>query len=271
MKDRIPVEKCLSIACGFGHVERTLAGYGVAKTIVGTDIAPGAISEAKKLAKQQGFENIEYFQADLNERDLPGEEYDIVWANGALHHIEKLDVLIPKLYGALKPGGILVTNEYVGPNYQQVDERRQEFINSVKHLLPEDLRSKSIFRKPRLRGKLLAIIETIRKKLDPVLTKSVYEPLWEVRPQSYFMMTDPSEGVNSERIIPTLREFFKSVEVFPYNGSILFYALDKKFYDNFELDNPKHQAVLEMLFAIEDKLLAAGEMGSDNAHIVCRK
>ena len=106
LKDRIPFEKCLSVCCGFGEIERILARQNVARQFVGTDIAPGAIEQAKQQAANEGLANIEYYVADLNQDDLPAGEFDLIWANGALHHISNLDVVIPKLHVALKDGGI---------------------------------------------------------------------------------------------------------------------------------------------------------------------
>ena len=88
LKPYLPFQKCLSICCGFGEIERRLARMKVAARIVGTDIAPGAVAEAEKRGLAEGFTNLEYFVADLNQTSLPLEEYDLIWANGALHHIE---------------------------------------------------------------------------------------------------------------------------------------------------------------------------------------
>jgi ubiquinone/menaquinone biosynthesis C-methylase UbiE len=139
LQDKIPFNKCLSICCGFGEVERIMVRLNVAKKIIGTDIAPGALEQAKIRAKQEGMDSIEYFEADLNEYTLPENEYDLIWANGALHHILKLEEVIPNLYKSLKHGGYLISNEYVGPNYQKTKERQQELVNAIKHLLPDEL------------------------------------------------------------------------------------------------------------------------------------
>ena len=49
------------------------------------------------------------------------------------------------------------------------------------------------------------------------------------------------------------------------------HALDSKFYNNFDMTNPEHMNLLDMLFEIEDRFIALGEIGRDNAPIVCRK
>lgn len=246
LKDKIPFGKCLSICCGFGKVERLLSSMNVAEKFIGCDIAPGAIEKARQQAAEDGFDNIEYYVSDLNDGILKEQEFDLIWANGALHHIENLDYVIPMLYRALKPGGYLVSNEYVGPRYQQIPPRQQEIVNAVKHMLLPEFRREA-------------------EKRD------IYGNVLKMKPVEHFLRTDPSECINSNNIIPTLQKHFDEVEVKYFNGSILFYALGAEFYDNFNFNNPRHKRFLEMLFNIEDTLIEIGEIGQDNAHIICRK
>ena len=109
LKDIIPVGKCLSICCGFGLVERIISKLGVAKEIYGIDIAPGAIAEAKRIAEVEHFNNIFYEVVDVNTFTFPKEEYDIIWANGALHHIKNIENVVKNLFDTLKPGGYLIS------------------------------------------------------------------------------------------------------------------------------------------------------------------
>ncbi|MFO1020618.1 MAG: class I SAM-dependent methyltransferase [Planctomycetales bacterium] len=269
LKPYLPFQKCLSICCGFGEIERRLARMKVAARIVGTDIAPGAVAEAEKRGLAEGFTNLEYFVADLNQTSLPLEEYDLIWANGALHHIEHLERVIPMLWGALKPGGILISNEYVGPNYYQAGPRQQEIINAVRHLIPDDLRSvKASSETPPWTNRTLQRLGILPEAEADTM---VYGKIWEMRTKEEWINSDPSEGVNASQIIPVLRRTFAEMDVRHFNGSILMHALDHQFYNTFDNSNPRHQKLLEMLVQIEASLIAAGELQSDNAHLICRK
>jgi len=115
LNDRIPVAECLSLCCGFGEVERMLADLGVFLHCTGIDLSPGAIQSASAKARELGYANIDYKSADLNIIELESGNYDLIWANGALHHISNLEHVVSQIYEALKPGGIFVCNEYVGP------------------------------------------------------------------------------------------------------------------------------------------------------------
>jgi ubiquinone/menaquinone biosynthesis C-methylase UbiE len=273
LKDKIPFENCLSICCGFGSVERTLSKLNVAKHIIGTDIAAGAIKEAETRAKAESLTNIRYYVADLNKEALPRNEYDLIWANGALHHIKELDVVIPKFHDALKPGGLFVANEYIGANYQQIGLRHQEIVNAVKHLLPKQLCRKNILLKAGNFYFLTRALRAFQRKISSLYKSdnAAYEQIWEPFSIEHFLHIDPSEGVNSEKIIPVLRRHFEDMEVRYYDGSVLMYALDEEYYDNYDPNNPHHNTLLELLFHIEDALIAIGELSRDNAHIICRK
>jgi ubiquinone/menaquinone biosynthesis C-methylase UbiE len=271
LQDKIPFNKCLSICCGFGEIERILTRLNVAKKITGTDIAPGALEQARIKAKQEGMDSIEYFEADLNKYVLPENEYDIIWANGALHHIINLDEVISNLYKSLKTGGYLISNEYVGPNYQQIGERQQEIVNAVKHLLPDELCVKKTNKNPsffviRLKRRIMRIlsINQIGDKKDRFgrIFKSDL---------SYFKNIDPSECVRSEQIVPIIKKYFSDITIKYFGGSILFYALDEDFYNNFNANNENHIKLLDLLFKLEDFFISSGEIGDDNAHIICKK
>lgn len=272
LKNRIPFEKALSICCGFGHVERSLSKLNVANKIIGTDTAPGAIEEAKKLAKEGHIDNIDYYVSDLNIETIGNNEYDLIWANGALHHIKELKFAILNIYNALKPGGYLIANEYVGPNYQQIGKRQEEIIKAIILLLPKELKRQYKYQMDYTDRSLENIIKTVIKKmLNKVHAVIDNKPLWSKPTVNYFLKTDPSECVNSENIIPILNETFNDVIVKYFHGSILCYALGREFYNHYDFENVNHKILLELLFKMEDVFIEMGELTPDNAHIICNK
>jgi SAM-dependent methyltransferase len=143
LHDLIPVDECLSLCCGFGLKDRRLARLGMFKHCTALDISEGAIREAKIAAALEGINNIDYMAADLDTTDLGDEKYDLVYASGALHHLSQLEHVIGQIHRCLKPGGILLSDEYVGPAYNAFSDRHRELINAAIHLLPARLRHAS--------------------------------------------------------------------------------------------------------------------------------
>lgn len=271
LKNKIPFDTVLSICCGFGEVERTLSKLHVGKKIIGTDIAPGAINTAINRAREENLDNIEYYISDIQKEQLTEKTYDVIWANGALHHIQDLDYVIPMLYKALKPCGFLISNEYVGPNYQQISKHHEELVNAVMHILPHEWREDPHELYKNAKSKKLKGYYFFKYLFSMKQRSNQFGKLWEKPSISNFLRNDPSECVNSEMIIPTLEKQFDTVDVKYFNGSIVNFALGPAFYNNFNMNNPAHYALLDLLFDVEETLVKIGEIPNINAHIICQK
>ncbi len=282
LADKKPVAECLSLCCGFGEVERILSKLGAFKHCTAIDLSPNAIQIATRLAQEQSINNIDFRVDDLNTLELGSEQYDLIYANGALHHLAALERVAAHIHRALKPGGLFVCNEYVGPNYQQLSLRQQEIINSVIHLLPARLRRQTdesyiplAFQRSRWHRGIYRLYRAISHAAQRLITpagKAVfhYGKLYEEH-SDLIRRRDPSEGVRSHEIIPVLRKVFSDLNVENYNGSVLSYALDTHFYNAFDEHRLEDRAVLDMLFHIEKTMIETGELASDHALIIATK
>lgn len=143
LDDRIPLDNCLSLCCGFGFKDRRLARLGMFKHCTAIDISEGAIREARAAASGGGIDNIDYLVADVDTADFGEEKYDLVYASGALHHLSRLEHVIEQIHRCLKPGGILLSDEYIGPAYNDLSDRHREVVNAAIHLIPSRLRHAS--------------------------------------------------------------------------------------------------------------------------------
>jgi SAM-dependent methyltransferase len=242
------------------------------------------------LAQEDGFgEMLTYRVEDLNALALEPESADMVVAIGALHHLTNLEHICAQIYRALRPGGVLIASEYIGPNHQQLTPRQVELINAIIHLLPHDRRERFEynftshrfwpFRLARLGIRQLAGIDPyptvsrVRKMIYDLspFRRYAFGKVFDYRPRPYWMMTDPSEGVRAAEIIPQLHQYFAQMDIYPYNGSILLHALDPHYLATYNPDDPLHGEWIHLLCDLERRLIALGELPSDNAFIVARK
>jgi hypothetical protein len=139
-------------------------------------------------------------------------------------------------------------------------------------LLPDELTNKKVFATNKSIWSRLISLTTRSLNEKAYKTKNnIFGKIWEMMTIEEFFKQDPSESVNASNIIPTLAKHFNNMEVKYFDGSVLYYALDEHFYNNFDSNNLKHRTILEMLFKIEDDLIASGEIGRHNAHIICKK
>lgn len=287
------IESVLSLCCGFGSVERRFVSQlPDIKLCIGIDIANDALEQAQKRALEEGITCISYRFADLNNYSWEQQEYDLVIANGALHHLNNLEGVLEGIHRVLKPGGILYACEYVGPSYQDQSARQLQIINAAAFLVPPELRGKKglpYFNNKRLflfMSRLLSITSSSEnpqwpywKKIVVRLLKRLFQQnhndldfgVVHVSPKEYLLRTDPSEGVRSSEIIPLVKQYFPNTEVRPFGGGIMQHALDKDFYNHFNNKNLLHLKSLEMLYYLERHFMDTGEIDIENAYIIARR
>ncbi|MGC8878591.1 MAG: class I SAM-dependent methyltransferase, partial [Anaerolineae bacterium] len=289
---RLPLQRCLSLGCGTGHLERTLARYGAFVQCDAYDVADRSLRIARELAESNGLSSINYYLADVNQIVLPSCVYDAVWIHGAMHHFTQLEHICEQISRAIRPGGYLILNEYVGPNRFQFPIRQKQVANCSLQLLPERYRrivreaiEMELERSPFKRGLGWSIhrlfdkvrdgdvLAAIRRRITihfasratrgPLKSTIVFPTARDVA------AADPSEAIRSADIIPVLQRYFKIVEQKGWGGNILQFLLSG-IAGNFAADDQTAQLLLRMLLNIEDTLIQCGEFESDFAFIVAQ-
>jgi SAM-dependent methyltransferase len=241
-----PVDLALSLGCGFGGFERFGLEVGIAKKFIANDLSEGAIGKARETAAQAGMaDRIEYSVANLDECRLPAATYDAIFALSAAHHVFQLENLFRQCRKALKPGGLLFLDEYVGPSRFQSAPEVTGLINRLRTIFPEKYR-KSLFTDD---GSLI----------------HPYAP----SPVEHFEKHDPSEAVRSGEIVNTLKLYFDILEFRPYGGAIL-HMLFSGIMGNFDENDETDVALLRTLATFEEVMENAGVIGSDFAAIVAK-
>ena len=237
--------KGLSLACGTGRREVQWAKVADFARIDAFDISPSRIAAARKLAKDENLDDIISFQVGdvLKMRFVPN-EYDVVFVEQALHHFSPLDEIIAKIYDALAPNGYLILNEYVGPNRFQWTDKQLEIANNLLSSIPE--RYRKIWRTNRIKRK-------------------IYRP-----GRLTMILSDPSEAVESSKIIPALKKYFEIIEFKGYGGAIL-HLLFADIAQNFLSDDDQTREILRFCFHTEDRAIQTGEVQNDFVVMVCKK
>jgi len=238
-----PLELGLSLCCGDGLTERYLLQSGVCRAWEGIDISPAAIASCRQAAEAAGMSTLRYRVGDLERMKLPRHGYDVVVGWMGLHHLRNLPRVFREVKRTLRPEGVFIVNEYVGPPRFQILPRQVELTNECLGLLPEDLR-----RRPS--GEVI-------REFVPASAEQV-------------AAFDPSEAVSSHQIMPLLEREFTIVERVDYGGAILHWALHETM-RNFRPDDAEHMAWLERLFDFERQAMARGEIGSDFSYVIARK
>jgi 2-polyprenyl-3-methyl-5-hydroxy-6-metoxy-1,4-benzoquinol methylase len=238
----LPLQRCLTLGCGGGELERGLAKYDFCLRHDAYDVADRAIEQARRAAEKHGLTHVNYQTADVNRLSLPPRTYDVVFNVMSAHHFWNLEHVFQQVRNSLKPDGVFFLNEFIGPTKFQWTDRQLEIVNGLLRVLPPKYRMTS--------GKWLKT---------------------KVRRPTLFWMefSDPSEAVRSGQIVGSLSEHFTIVEKKDYGGTLL-HLLLQRIAHNFDCVAANDGKLLQMMFDIEDQLLEAGDIASDFSVIIAR-
>jgi 2-polyprenyl-3-methyl-5-hydroxy-6-metoxy-1,4-benzoquinol methylase len=225
LKDKTGVN-LLSIGCGDGGHERNFAKYPNFENITGIDVSQGSVEKARRLAKEQNF-NIDYFCDDFFRMDFGNKKFDVILFNASLHHFENIDGFLKNhIAPLLKPDGVVLINEFCGPNRLQWRESQLAEANRLLRKIPKSY-------KTLLDGK-----NTKKKVYRPGLIR--------------MLLNDPSEAPDSENLVPALRNNFDAVEEKPL-GWCITHILLKDIAHNFLKDDAQTKQLIADLIEAEDR------------------
>ena len=96
----------------FGCYSGNSISYKMAKVAdyyLGIDLSEPAIAELNNELNKRGSKNAKLMVVDILSKDFKDKDFDIVYAQGVLHHFKYIEIILNKLHKILKPGGIVVT------------------------------------------------------------------------------------------------------------------------------------------------------------------
>ncbi len=231
----------LCLGTGKGSSELQVLSFGAAHRVVATDISARSLEAAREKARSYGIDDrVEYREVDLNKARFEPGRYGMVIAQGALHHVDDLSHLYDALVETLKPDGILLFDEYVGPNRLQWSGEQAILVREFLAALPAEMRLKDDF------------------------TPAGSEEMRRV---------DPSEAVRSADVLPVLLERFELVERHDYGGCLfgpLFGTGCLKPRPDGNLSEATLRFHLSLLWEAERSLIESGILPSDHVAGVAR-
>jgi 2-polyprenyl-3-methyl-5-hydroxy-6-metoxy-1,4-benzoquinol methylase len=235
--------RALSISCGTGFWERRLSQMDFAESIDAFDYSQACLDWAREKASEKGLDNINYWQADINEIKLQRNHYDFVISVAALHHVDNLEHVLQEINGSLKPGGLFFYDEYIGPNRMQWTDEVLAEVNRVLATMPSRYRRQ--------------VSGGMKKKETRVPIEKMIE-------------IDPTEAVRSEDILPLTGKYFEVLEKREYGGAILM-PLFMNIIGNFDASREEDRRILDYCLKLEKELLEDGVLPANGVAVVCRK
>lgn len=223
--------RLLSLGSGAASHELAFARLPQFAEVRCVDIAGRLLAQAAAVAAAEGLTNFQTEVTDVNALVLPPAAYDVVLFHSALHHFRDVDGIVARVRQTLRPDGLLVLNDFVGPaRLQWTTAQLAETNRILREVVPARFRVRYLSRQ---------------------LKTSVSGPgRWRM------LLADPSEAAESDRIVPALRRHFQPLEEAALGGNILTLVLKDIAHHFMRDDDPDTRALLTELFRLEDAFLA---------------
>ncbi len=110
----------LDVATGTGHTAFALAPH--VRHVVGVDLTPEMLCEARRLQAGNGLANVSFTVADAHGLPFADGAFDLVTARRAPHHFADADAALAEMRRVLKRGGRVVIDDRSVPEDDEVDE-----------------------------------------------------------------------------------------------------------------------------------------------------
>ena len=240
-----PPAKMLSVGCGMAFIEEHLVRAGFAQHILAYEMSGSAIAAAtQRVAGQPYASRLELRCADVLAEDLPSAAFDAVFVQAAIHHFFDIEPMFELMHRVLKPDGLLIYDEYVGPDHHLYDDHVIAIMNRIDACLAPGYRWDHLAKHER---------------------QGVPKPDLQ-----WMLQHDPSEGVHASQILPLTYRFFDVIDRRDYGGSIT-----RPFFTgilpNFDWNDPKDQTVARLVVLLERLLVEGGAIPSYQTAVVARR
>ncbi len=221
----------LSVGSGYGSKERRWAQTGRFASLLGLDLSPERVAHANNAAREHGLEDVLRFEVADIWATRPDGPFDVLIGDSSLHHFTQIERLMRHLAEGMTPGGLVVVNEFVGPRRFQWTGDQLDAARELLGTLPDHLRRRTdgrlVTRPPRP--------GTLRMRLE-----------------------DPSEAVESDRVLPALDAAFERLWLVDAGGLLMNLVLPHIAHHFADDGDAEAQGHLTRLLDREDDLLAQG-------------
>ena len=108
------------MGAGEGTLSQLLAR--TAKQVIAIDYSEKMVEYGARIARENGFQNLEYRLGDLEEPPIDSESVDVVLFSQALHHAPRPQRAVDSAWRILKPGGRILILDLASHTYEQAKE-----------------------------------------------------------------------------------------------------------------------------------------------------
>lgn len=103
----------VDLATGAGFTAFAMAPYS--KHVLATDIAPGMLAQARRLAMERGLDNVGVMMVEAETLPFATGSLDAVSCRHAAHHFHNLPRAVEEVQRVLKPGAVFILSDTAAP------------------------------------------------------------------------------------------------------------------------------------------------------------
>ena len=111
--------RALDVGTGTGHTAFAVAPS--VASVVGIDLTPEMLREARKLQAEQPCDNVSFEIADVHQLPYPDGDFDLTTCRRAAHHFTDIAGALGEIHRTLRDGGRLVIDDRSVPEDDFVD------------------------------------------------------------------------------------------------------------------------------------------------------
>jgi SAM-dependent methyltransferase len=233
---RCGITEVVSLGSGYGALEIQIVSWARARglapfRITCLELSPALVERTRDAVRAAGLEQfVRADVADLNQPMPVAQPVAAFMAHHSLHHLVELEQLFDQVAELLHPEGAFVVIDMAGRNGHMRWPEALAVIRQLWPLLPERLKWDYSF-----------------QKFD------VWYENWDCSIEGF-------EGIRAQDILPALMHRNFRFERFVATGGLTDVFCDRRFGRNFDLDNPLDTQFLESVQALEDRLIATGQI-----------
>jgi SAM-dependent methyltransferase len=240
-----PAKRGLAIGSGMAFFEEWLVKAGHVETIDAFEYSEAAVAGAKRRLADLGLaDKVRMFSGDVTKASIQPASYDLIVVQAAIHHFFEIDEMFQFMHSTLKPGGLLIYDEYVGPDHMQYEPKVIELLNLIDNCLAEK------YRFDHQRG--------------AIRTQPPYATMAQM------LDMDPSEGVHASRILPLTYQYFDVLHRGDYGGTFM-----RPFFTgilpNFDFTTPADQTIAKLIILIEALMMEQSTVPSHHTRVVAKR
>ena len=107
-----PGWRVADFGCGIGRISGWLAGrVGPAGQVIALDVSPDQIALGRERAAKRDLGNVSFVEASAYDPGLPHGQFDLVFCQFLLIHLQRPGDALRQMAALLKPGGVLIAQE----------------------------------------------------------------------------------------------------------------------------------------------------------------